>query len=149
MSAFHTADEHYRKLERTYASAPINLFYAPTLLISEGKAVITFDVDPKMHHAAGAVHGSVYFKALDDAAFFAANSLVEDVFILTVSFNVHMFRPVTAGRLTASGWLTHRTGRLFFAESELSDQDGTQIARGSGTFMKSGIYLTREIGYKL
>jgi acyl-coenzyme A thioesterase PaaI-like protein len=35
------------------------------------------------HHSIHAVHGSVYFKALDDAAFFAVNSLVEDVFVLT------------------------------------------------------------------
>ena len=112
--------EHYQKLVRTYASAPINEFYKPDLEISDGKAVIRFEVGRKMHHAAHAVHGSVYFKALDDAAFFAAN-----------------------------GWLTHRSGRLFFAESELIDQDGRQIARGSGTFARSRIALTPEIGYQL
>jgi uncharacterized protein (TIGR00369 family) len=140
--------DHYRKLENAYASAPINRFYEPTVKISREKAVITFDVDRKMHHAAHAVHGSVYFKALDDAAFFAANSLVEDVFVLTVSFNIHMFRPVVEGRLTADGWLTHRTGRLFFAESELLDEEGNRIARGSGTFAKSRIPLNEEIGYR-
>ena len=142
-------DEHYRKLERTYASAPINKFYKPELEISGGKAIIRFDADRKMHHAAHAVHGSVYFKALDDAAFFAANSQVEDVFVLTVSFTIHMFRPVVGGMLTAEGWLTHRTGRLFFAESKLTDHEGNQIARGSGTFARSGIALTPEIGYNL
>lgn len=139
--------DHYRKLERTYASAPINEFYRPELEVSDGKAVIRFQADRKMHHAAHAVHGSVYFKALDDAAFFAANSQVDDVFVLTVSFNVHLFRPVTSGILTARGMLTHRTGRLFFAEAELTDPDGNAIARGSGTFAKSGIALTPEIGY--
>ena len=141
-------EEHYRKLVRTYASAPINEFYKPSLEIADGKAVIRFEVDRKMHHAAHAVHGSVYFKALDDAAFFAANSQVEDVFVLTVSFNVHLFRPIVDGVLTAKGWLTHRTGRLFFAESELTDQEGNQVARGSGTFARSGIALTPEIGYR-
>jgi uncharacterized protein (TIGR00369 family) len=142
-------DEHYRKLERAYASAPINAFYMPALEVSDGKAVIRFETDRKMHHAAHAVHGSVYFKALDDAAFFAANSQVEDVFVLTVSFNLHMFRPITGGMLTAEGWLTHRTGRLFFAEARLTDGDGNQIARGSGTFARSRISLTPEIGYIL
>jgi uncharacterized protein (TIGR00369 family) len=141
-------NDHYRKLERTYDSAPINRFYKPTVQISREKAVITFDVGTKMHHAAHAVHGSVCFKALDDAAFFAANSLVDDVFVLTVSFTIHMFRPTTAGTLTAKGWLTHRTGRLFFAESELTDQEGNHIARGSGTFTRSKILLTPEIGYR-
>ena len=97
-------NEHYRKLERAYASAPINRFYAPTALISREKAVITFDVGVKSHHAAHAVHDSVCFKALDDAA--------------------------------------------FFAEAELTDQEGNQIARGSGTFTRSKIPLTPEIGYQ-
>ena len=61
---------------------------------------------------------------------------------------IHMFRPVIEGTLTAKGWLTHRTGRLFFAESELTDQDGNQIARGSGTFARSKIPLNPEIGYQ-
>jgi uncharacterized protein (TIGR00369 family) len=148
MTDIQSPDEHYRKLERTYASAPINLFYDPTLRVSEGKAIITFDVGPKMHHAANAVHGSVYFKALDDVAFFAANSLVDDVFVLTVSFTIHMLQPVNQGTLKAQGWVTHRTGRLFFAECQLTDQDGNQIARGSGTFTRSRIPLTPRIGYQ-
>ena len=101
-----------------------------------------------MHHAANAVHGSVYFKLLDDAAFFAANSLVEDVFLLTASFTIYMLGPVSEGRLKAGGRITHRTGRLFFAEAELEDRDGNAIARGSGTFVRSRIPLTPEIGYE-
>ena len=34
----------------------------------------------------------------DDAAFFAVNSLVEEFFVLTVEFNLHLLRPVAAGR---------------------------------------------------
>ena len=60
--------EHFRKLERAYASAPINAFYEPTLRVSEGLAELEIGITRKMHHAAGGVHGSVYFKALDDAA---------------------------------------------------------------------------------
>ena len=36
-----------------------------------------------MFHAAGAGHGTIYFKMLDDAAFYAANSMVEEQFVLT------------------------------------------------------------------
>jgi len=147
MSRPGSPEEHFRKLERAYRAAPINAFYGPTLAVSEGAAEIVFDIDPKMHHAAAAVHGSVYFKALDDAAFFAANSLVEDVLVLTVSFTVYMLRPVSRGRLKARGWTTHRSGRMFFAESSLEDRDGNPVARGSGTFARSKISLTPEIGY--
>lgn len=148
MSDGRSLKEHYRKLEAAYSTARTNEYYSPTLKISEGAAQLSIEVDPKMHHAAGAVHGSVYFKALDDAAFFAANSLVEEFFVLTSSFTVYMMRPISEGRLHARGWITHATGRLFFAESTLEDHEGKQIARGSGTFMRSTIRLTPEIGYR-
>jgi uncharacterized protein (TIGR00369 family) len=142
-----SSKDHFRKLERAYNAAPINAFYSPTLRVSEGSAELILDIQRKMHHAAGAVHGSVYFKVLDDAAFFAANSLVDDVFLLTTSFTVYMLRPVSQGRLKAQGWITHKTGRLFFAESKLEDQDGNPVARGSGTFMRSQVRLTTDVGY--
>ncbi len=88
-------------------------------------------------HAAGAVHGSHYFKALDDAAFFAVASLVDDNFVLTASFNMYFERPVSAGTLTAIGKVIQRGRRVFLAESRLTDDDGCELARGSGTFMRS------------
>jgi uncharacterized protein (TIGR00369 family) len=140
-------EEHYRKLERLYHTAPINGFYAPELKVSEGHSEIVFEIHPKMHHAAHAVHGSVYFKALDDAAFFAANSLVADVFVLTASFTIYFLRPVSSGRLKATGWVAHQAGRQFVAEAQLEDEDGNQIARGSGIFVRSKIALSPEVGY--
>jgi len=72
--------EHYRKLEHMYASAPCNKYYAPTLQVGDGYAELIISVRSDFFHSAGAVHGAVYFKALDDAAFFAVSSLVDDVF---------------------------------------------------------------------
>ena len=95
--------EHYRKLERMYAAAPINAFYAPTRTVGHRTAEVSFEVQPKMHHSAGAMHGSVYFKALDDAAWFAANSIVSETFVLTHTFTVTLLRPVTGGRIRAVG----------------------------------------------
>jgi acyl-coenzyme A thioesterase PaaI-like protein len=77
---------HLQKLEHMYLMAPINAFYSPRISISQGEAEITIPVKPEFFHAADAVHGSVYFKLLDDAAFFAVNSLMEDYFALTASF---------------------------------------------------------------
>jgi uncharacterized protein (TIGR00369 family) len=141
-------DDHYRKLERLYASAPINEYFKPTMQVSDGSAEIVIPIQQKFHHAAHAVHGSVYFKALDDAAFFAANSVVEDVFVLTVSFNIYLIRPISHGELKAIGQLTHRSRRLFIAEARLIDQSDREIARGSGSFMKSNIPLTPDVGYQ-
>ncbi len=141
-------DEHHRKLERLYATAPINEYFGPTMQVSEGATEIVIPIQPKFFHAAHAVHGSVYFKALDDAAFFAVNSVVDDVFVLTVSFNIYLIRPISLGELKAVGQLTHRSRRLYIAEARLVDQEQRDIARGSGTFMKSNIPLSPEVGYQ-
>ncbi|HVR38545.1 MAG TPA: PaaI family thioesterase [Thermoanaerobaculia bacterium] len=141
------SEEHFRKLERLYASAPINEYYRPVLNVSEGQAELTIAVDPKFFHAAHAVHGSVYFKALDDAAFFAVNSLVPDVFVLTVTYNLYLTRPISDGIMHAIGRVTHRSKQLFIADAELFDAQERQIARGSGSFMRSTIALTPEVGY--
>jgi Uncharacterized protein, possibly involved in aromatic compounds catabolism len=83
---------HFRKLERMYLSAPLNnhLYNGITITISDQKAELTLKIEEKFFHAANAIHGSVYFKMLDDAAFFAVNSIVKDVFVYTVSFNVQL-----------------------------------------------------------
>lgn len=141
------APEHFRRLERIYAKARINEYYDPTLRVTDGAAELTIPLSPKMHHAADAVHGSVYFKALDDAAFFAANSLVPDVFVLTASFNLYLLRPVTTGSIHARGRVIQQTRRLILAESELDDDQGRRIAHGNGTFMPSSIQLDKMPGY--
>jgi uncharacterized protein (TIGR00369 family) len=139
--------DHYRKLERMYLSAPVNRIYSPAIDISEGRAVVEFEVVEQFFHAARAVHGAVYFKALDDSAFFAANSLVPDRFVLTVSFNVYFTRPVSDGTLRGEGRVVHRSKSLLIAESVLFNAD-REVARGSGTFVPSKIELSEELGYR-
>lgn len=133
---------HFRALEALYAAAPINALFASRLEIPEaGRSRIEFDVSPALFHGAGAAHGTVYFKMLDDAAFYAANSLVEDMFVLTTAFNIFLTRPVHEGRLVAEGrWVSGRR-RVLIAESRLVDADGEEVGRGTGTFMRSRIEL--------
>jgi uncharacterized protein (TIGR00369 family) len=138
---------HFRKLESMYLSAPINDFYSPTIIISQGQAEIQTAVKPEFFHAAEALHGSVYFKLLDDAAFFAASSLVEDVFLLTVSFNLYLTRPVTNGVLVARGQVVSRSTNHFVAESILT-VNHKEVARGSGSFLRSRIRLAEVESYK-
>lgn len=140
--------EHFRRLERMYLRAPVNEFYGPEIQIEEGRAEISVAVRPKLMHAAAAVHGSVYFKLLDDACFFAANSLVDDVFVLTVSFNIYLTRPVTEGTMHGSGSVVHRSRRLFLAEGEVRDDEDRLVARGSGNFVRSNIRLDETVGYR-
>lgn len=140
-------EEHWRRLERMYDAAPVNRFFLPKLTVSLDRAEIEMEVRPDFLHAAGAVHGSVYFKMLDDSAFFAANSQVDDVFLLTASFHIDLIRPVTEGKLTAVGTVAYRAGRQVLADAVLTGPDGRPVARGSGTFVRSRIELGPEIGY--
>jgi len=142
-----TNETHYRKLEHLYALAPVTGWYGASIRVSDGQAEVSIPVRSEFYHAAGAVHGSVYFRALDDAAFFAANSRVTDVLVLTVSFTVHFTAPVREGALRALGQVVHEAGRLLVAESEMRDDAGRLLAKGSGTFTRSRIALTEEIGY--
>lgn len=142
------AGQHYRALERLYASAPVNAKFASALhILGEGRSRLTFTVTPEDYHAAGAAHGTIYFKMLDDAAFYAANSLVTDRFLLTTSFNLFFSKPVRAGMVTAEGrWVSGRR-RVFVAEARLVDEEGEEIGRGTGTFMRSRIALSSLPGY--
>jgi len=141
-------DEHHRRLERMYLSAPANEYFRPEIRIDDGRAEVRLLVRPDFFHAASAVHGSVYFKLLDDATFFAASSLVDDVFVLTASFNIYFLRPISAGTMTARGTIVSRSSRLLIGEGVLVDGDGREIARGSGTFMPSKVPLDERLGYR-
>ncbi|HZN04010.1 MAG TPA: PaaI family thioesterase [Candidatus Polarisedimenticolia bacterium] len=139
--------EHHRRLERMYVSAPVTQWYGAAIGISDGAAEVRVETRPEFLHAAHGVHGSVYFRLLDDAAFFAVNSRVLEVFVLTVSFTVQFARPVSSGLLRARGRVLHGGGRLFFAESDLIDANGDLLGHGSGVFSRSAIPLDARVGY--
>ncbi len=142
------AQSHYKALERLYSSAPINQTFKSTLeIVERGRSKLTFTVDRSVFHAAGAAHGTIYFKMLDDAAFYAANTLATDRFLLTTSFNLHFTKPVREGTVIAEGRWVSGKRRVFVAESRLIDEQGDEIGRGTGTFMRSRIALSGLPGY--
>jgi uncharacterized protein (TIGR00369 family) len=142
-----TKDPHFLALQNMYLAAPINEFYRPGIEVSDAEATIEIDVSDKLFHAAGAVHGSVYFKMLDDAAFFAANSQERDVFVLTTSFTTYLTRPVSSGRLRSVGRVVNQNKTQFIAEAVLSDSQGREVGRGSGVFVRSKLPLSEAMGY--
>ncbi|MES2339344.1 MAG: PaaI family thioesterase [Pseudomonadota bacterium] len=140
---------HFRALESLYAAAPINrLFVSRLTITSAGTSRIAFTLDETHFHAAGAVHGTAYFKMLDDAAFYAANSLVTDRFLLTTAFNLLFTRPLGPGQVVAEGRWVSGQRRVLIAEARLVDASGEEVARGTGTFMKSRIGLAGLPGYR-
>lgn len=143
--------EHYKKLEKLYLESNVNKIAYPSISIKveEKKATLHYETDSDYFHALNALHGSVYFKLLDDAAFFAANSIVMDAFLLTSSFNIHFLRPITQGKLTAIGKLKSKSRNIFIAEASLFNENGKEVGCGTGTFARSRILLGPEMGYKL
>ena len=141
---------HYKKLETMYLGANVNtkIFDTTTCKIEEEKATITLAVSEDYFHALGAIHGTVYFKMLDDAAYFAVSSVVKDCFMLTSSFNINILRPVSKGMLTAIGTVRYKSSNLFAAEAKLYNQDGKEVAFGTGNFARSKMLLSEEVGYK-
>ena len=124
-----------------------NIFDTTAIEITEGKSVISIDISDKFFHALGAIHGAIYFKLLDDACFFAVSSIVTDVFVLTTSFNIHIIKPVSSGKITAIGKIKFQSKNFFIAEASLFNDKGQEIAFGTGDFTKSKIELTEKIGY--
>lgn len=142
-----TKDKHFTYLESMYIAAPINAIYLPTIVISDSQATIEIEITDKLFHSAGAVHGSVYFKMLDDAAFFAVNSLEREVFVLTTSFTTYLTRPVSTGRLRAVGRVVNHNKSQFIAEAVIYDSEEREIGRGNGVFVRSKVPLSNALGY--
>ena len=142
-------DAHYRRLEALYRSAPINrLFDSDLKVIGPGRSELRFTIGEPSFHAADAAHGTLYFKMMDDAAFYAANSLISDRFLLTTAFNLHFTKPMRSGQATAEGrWISGKR-RVFVAEARIVDSDGEECARGTGTFLRSHIPLSSLSGYR-
>jgi acyl-coenzyme A thioesterase PaaI-like protein len=78
--------------------------------------------------------------------FFAANSLVPDVFVFTINFNTYLTRPVSSGVLVASGQVVSQSRRLIVAEAVVCTDGGDEVGRGSGSFIRSRLPLSPEIG---
>lgn len=134
---------HFQRLLNIYKAAPIHTFYEGiSMELFTEKSVISLPIKPAYFHAGMSAHGSVYFKLLDDAAYFACQSVIEDYFILTTNFNVNLLRPMKKGTVRAEGTVDFISTNLFTASARLYDEKGRLCATGQGQFMKSKIHLS-------
>lgn len=129
-------EEHYRALENMYAAAPINDYYKASIHVDKGTVELAMEARGAFHHGGGAVHGAVYFKMLDDAAFFAANSREPERLFVTTAFTTYFTRPLAAGRMRAVGMVVNEQRTQIIAEAVLYDAQDRELARGSGIFVR-------------
>lgn len=148
---YHPVDPtHLNKLINLFKTAPIQKIYAGCVMqLATGVCTIQYPVAPTLFHGGYALHGSAYFKLLDDAAYFAAATCSTDFFLLTSKFEIKLLRPVTAGQLTAEGSLESAQERSFTATARLLNADGKPVALGSGQFALSTTRWENLKGYSL
>lgn len=131
-----------------YDAAPLHEFYKNIKLTVSSKAArIELDIDQRYFHAGLSTHGSVYFKLLDDAAYFACQSEIHDFFIVTTAFNTQLLRPITKGKIHAVGIMEFESQQLFSASSKLFDEKGRLCGTGQGQFLKSRVALEDVKGF--
>ena len=140
---------HYRNLERMFAAAPINheLIKGAQLTVGDHQAELTLPINTVFFHAAGSLHGAIYFKLLDDSAYFAAASAEEECFLYTKSYKIHFKRPVSGGVLKAKGQLVEADDHEWIAISEIFNEHEQLVASGQGVFVKSRLLLKDQPGY--
>tara|TARA_B100001093_G_scaffold495956_1_gene541047 strand:+ start:1122 stop:1565 length:444 start_codon:yes stop_codon:yes gene_type:complete len=136
-------DAHYKKLENIYLNANLNkkIYSNTEIIISKNYSEIKMPIKEDYFHALKAIHGSVYFKMLDDAAFFAAQSEVEDYMLLTTNFNITFKMPVPNGYIKSIGTLCSGSEKEFTAESIMYNSKNEIVAFGNGIFKKSKISI--------
>lgn len=147
--------EHYSRLKQMYLSATVNhTLPTPSLQIGDGVCEIDCRFDERYFHAAGSLHGAMYFKMLDDAAYFAAASLDTEYFLYTVRFETRLKRPVTTELLHAEGLVTLRPemdeeGNFLGGIKAVSRlyAEGKLVAEGTGEFRRGKKKLSEIESY--
>lgn len=137
---------HFEKLEVLFSAAPVNqeIFRLGEMEVSHGKSRYLWQVQPAFFHGAEALHGSAYFKLLDDAAYFASASLEETYFLVTKSFEIDFLRPVKEGQLTAEGLVIEQKNNAIYTQAQIIDERGKKVGLGKGIFVCSK-KLLREL----
>lgn len=143
-------DEHYRKLERMHLSSPFHQHHFPSLSIYviEERAEVSLTLDSTYRNTVKALHANIYTKVLEDAAFLAAHSIINDQLLIPTAFHSDFLKPVSKGILRAIGVVKFKSRTVFIAESKLFNSYGNEIAMATGNYMKSNIKLGPEIGYQ-
>ena len=139
--------KHFKNIINGYNNAPINQIFMPKMELSLGECEIKMKISKNFHHSANSLHGSIYFKMLDDAAWGASNTYIDDVFLFTYNFNIYLTKPVSSGIIISKGKVIDKKDGKIKAKSILYDSKNNEIARGDGLFMKSKYLLKDAIGF--
>ena len=139
--------EHYKALEQLMLSAPFVQKFDCSVRVGKGTGEFQLTITEDLFHGAGAVHGALYFLALDNAAMLAANSLVNDYCVVTARFSTEFLRPVSKGCIRATAKVVEQDEENVTIEAVALDDVGNEVGRASGKFMRSRLPLNELPGY--
>ncbi len=115
------------------------------LLDEEGRRRLALTLTPRHMSRADRVHGGVLFTLLDTALGGAVvNSLPRGKGCATLELKINYFRPIQHGRVVAEGRLVNRTRSTAYAEGEVVNEEGTVLAKASGTFFITDTLVQSE-----
>ena len=134
-------NNHLKNLIKIYSIAPINKFYKPKMSLSLGSSTIEIKIKRKFFNTGQSVHGSVYFKMLDDAAYFASQTCEKEFFLYTVNFEVNFIKTVSKEVIVSKGKLLKKSSNKLISKATLYGCNGEEIGYGKGIFVKSNILL--------
>ena len=111
-----------------------NLIGLELVSVSPNEAVFQMQADHRHANPMGTLHGGILCD-LGDAAMgcAAATTLEEGQSYTTVELKTNFFKPVWTQRLTATGRVLKRTRKLIYTEAEVTDEEGSLVAKLSGS----------------
>ena len=99
-----------------------------------GRAVLEFTCVQDMCHSGAVAQGGFVTGWLDAAMAHACIARYStDFWVATLEIKVSFFRPASPGLVIATGWLERAGKQTVFTEGQLTDGDGTVLAKASST----------------
>ncbi|MGP4061038.1 PaaI family thioesterase [Halobacillus sp. H74] len=99
----------------------------------EGNVLLKLPVHEKLYNVNGTLHGGVHATMIDLILGMAIRSTTKTR-CTTMNLNINYLAPASGGEIQAKGRILKQGYRIVTAEGELYDQEGTMIAKGTGTF---------------
>lgn len=100
---------------------------------NDGNVYIQLDVKEEHLNIQGSLHGGVHATMIDNILGSTLFQKTETPSV-TTTLHLHYFAPFKAGRLTAKAEVLNLTYKSAVLEGTIYAEDGTVIAKGSGTF---------------
>ncbi|MBO1111385.1 PaaI family thioesterase [Bordetella petrii] len=110
----------------------------------DGKIVLSMDLRPQHLNRQGALQGGVVCALLDAACGYSGLVPQTDDSqgnAVTISLAINFIGSVTAGRVIATGTVTGRGRKIYFARADVCTPDGRILASAQGSFKYGGPQL--------